>query len=200
MWPITILGFIAVLIIVERVIVLRRAQTRTNEFTQKVRSLVLEGQIRPAAEVCDEYRGVIPRVFKVALLGHEQGLSGDALGRTVENAAIYEVMRLEKHLWMVALITSLAPILGFLGTVVGMIMSFDVIAKEGMNNPGAVAEGISVALITTAGGLIVATYAQPSYNWCMQRIGSIQHDIEMAVNFLFQALSEAAERRSAKRS
>ena len=79
---------------------------------------------------------------------------------------------------------------GFLGTVVGMINSFDVLAKEGMNNPGAVAEGISQALITTAGGLVVAVAVLPFYNWFTTRIGAFVNEIETATNFLFETLDE----------
>ena len=86
----------------------------------------------------------------------------------------------------------MAPILGFLGTVVGMINSFDVLAKEGMNNPGAVANGISQALITTAGGLVVAVCVLPFYNWATNKIGGIVNEIETATNFLFETLDEMA--------
>ena len=120
------------------------------------------------------------------------------LEKVVENKAIQEIAHLESGLWLLALISNVAPILGFLGTVVGMIQSFDVLAKEGMNNPGAVAEGISVALITTAGGLIVAVVVLPFYNWFTTRIGAFVNEIETASNFLFETLDEVEHSRSSK--
>ena len=88
----------------------------------------------------------------------------------MENAAIHEVAYLEKYLTVLATIANIAPLLGFLGTVVGMILSFEVIAEHGLNNPGLVAKGISVALLTTAYGLIVAFVTQPFYNYFTSKV------------------------------
>jgi biopolymer transport protein ExbB len=200
MWPLTGLLFLGVLIIIERFFTIFRAQTKTNEFMHLVRSCVLEGKNEEAVATCEKYHGSVPRVVKVALLRREQGMNREELEKVTENAAIKEVAHLERFLWLLAMISNVAPILGFLGTVVGMIQSFEVLAREGMNNPGAVAEGISVALITTAGGLIVAIIVLPFYNWFTARIGGFTNEIETAGNFLLETLEEAADLGVAKKS
>ncbi len=133
-------------------------------------------------------------IFEAALLRKKQRGANEELEKVVENKAIQEIAHLESGLWILALISNVAPILGFLGTVVGMINSFDVLAKEGMNNPGAVAEGISQALITTAGGLVVAVAVLPFYNWFTTRIGAFVNEIETATNFLFETLDEMGQK------
>jgi len=193
MWPIAALLFLGVLIIAERFFTLIRARTKTNELMHLVRSCVLEGKNDEAVATCDKYGGSISRVVKVALLRRDQGMNREELEKVTENAAIKEIAHLERFLWLLAMISNVAPILGFLGTVVGMIQSFDVLAKEGMNNPGAVAEGISVALITTAAGLIVAIIVLPFYNWFTARIGTFTNEIETAGNFLLETMEEAAD-------
>jgi biopolymer transport protein ExbB len=110
--------------------------------------------------------------------------------KVMENAAVHEVARLEKRLPLLASITNVAPMLGFLGTVVGMINSFEVIAKEGLDDPTKVAVGISIALITTAGGLIVAVFTLPFYNWYTTRISAMIQEMETASNFLFETFEE----------
>jgi len=101
-----------------------------------------------------------------------------------------EVAYLEKYLTVLATITNIAPLLGFLGTVVGMILSFEVIATQGLNDPGAVAKGISVALLTTAYGLIVAFFTQPFYNYFTSKVATYTREIETAVNILFETFDE----------
>ena len=86
------------------------------------------------------------------------------------------------------------PIIGFLGTVVGMIMSFDAIAAQGLNNPGLVAKGISVALLTTAGGLIVAVMTLPFYNFFQTKIGGYIREMETTANIILEIHEEARPR------
>ena len=193
MWPLAALLFLGVLIIAERFWTIHRARIKTNEFMHLVRSQVLEGKDGEAVEACDQYEGSVSRVVKVALLRRQQGMNREELEKVTENAAIKEIAHLERGLWLLAMISNVAPILGFLGTVVGMIQSFEVLAREGMNNPGAVASGISVALITTAGGLIVAVIVLPFYNWFTARIAAFTAEIETAANFLLETIEEAEE-------
>jgi biopolymer transport protein ExbB len=114
----------------------------------------------------------------------------------MENAAIHEVAHLEKYLTVLATIANIAPLLGFLGTVVGMILSFEVIATQGLNDPGAVAKGISVALLTTAYGLIVAFVTQPFYNYFTSQINAHTREIETAANILFETFDEMDARKA----
>ena len=116
----------------------------------------------------------------------------------MENAAIHEVAYLEKFLMVLATVTNIAPLIGFFGTVVGMILSFDIIATQGLNNPGLVAKGISVALLTTAYGLIVAFVTQPFYNYFTARVAAYSREIETASNILFETLDEMDRMGAAK--
>jgi biopolymer transport protein ExbB len=201
MWPITALGFLGVLLTIERLIVIYWSTASPATFVRRVRSLLLEDKLADAVAECSGKGAAsrtIPRIYRVALLRFQEA-RGAALERLIENAAIHEIARLERMLWVLALITTLAPILGFLGTVVGMIESFDVLAKEGMNNPAGVAHGISVALITTAGGLIVAAPILLFYNLFTSRIGAFTNEIETASNVLLETLDEARALRGAGR-
>jgi biopolymer transport protein ExbB len=99
---------------------------------------------------------------------------------------------------VLATVANIAPLLGFLGTVVGMILSFDVIAQHGLNNPGLVAKGISVALLTTAYGLIVAFFTQPFYNYFTSKVAAYTREIETVANILIETIDEMERMGGAK--
>jgi biopolymer transport protein ExbB len=110
--------------------------------------------------------------------------------KSIENAAMYEMGRLERGLPVIATAANIEPLLGFLGTVTGMINSFDALAKQGLSNPGAVAAGISEALITTAAGLIIAIPMQLAYNYYTGKVNRFVRDIETATNMLLETFGE----------
>jgi biopolymer transport protein ExbB len=174
--------------IIYKLIIFRQVKLNLNEFISKVRGSLLKGNIKGAMGVCEEYRGPVSAIVKSGLL--KFGKSHDEIEKTMENAAIHEVANLEKYLAVLATVANIAPLLGFLGTVVGMILSFDVIATQGLNDPGAVAKGISVALLTTAYGLIVAFVTQPFYNYFTSKVGAYTREIETASNILFETFDE----------
>lgn len=187
------LSIVSVSLIIERFIVLHKAKIDVNEFLGKVRSLLLEENVDDAVKVCEEYGGPVPSMFKAGLLRYAQGRDKEDIEKVVENAAVHQVTRLEKRLGILATITNVAPMLGFLGTVVGMIASFEVIATQGLDDPAEVARGISLALITTAAGLIVAVMTQPFYNYFTTRIGGFVQEMETSANFLFETFAEVEE-------
>ena len=123
------------------------------------------------------------------------GHTREDIEKTIENAAMYELDRLERRMGVLATTANVAPMLGFLGTVTGMIKSFATLAAEGLTNPGAVAAGISEALITTATGLIVAIPAQLAYNWYNTKITRFVRDIETATNMLMETFIEMDSQR-----
>ncbi|HHN74101.1 MAG TPA: MotA/TolQ/ExbB proton channel family protein [Acidobacteria bacterium] len=185
MWPLLILSIIGLIVILERGFTLYvRARTKTAEMVGKVRRLVTEGKTDAALKACDEYKGPTSAMVKASILRWDA--SREELEKLLENAALHEIARLERWLWVLALISNIAPIIGFLGTVVGMIQSFDVIAREGLNNPGKVAKGISVALITTAGGLIVAVFTLPFYNFYTTKIAGYIRELETTANIMLE--------------
>jgi biopolymer transport protein ExbB len=188
MHMISILSLFSITTIVYKMIVFFRIRTNLNEFISKVRAALLKGNVKGAMVVCEETGGPLGAIIKTGLLKY--GSPKDEIEKTMENAAIHEVAYLEKYLTVLATITNIAPLLGFLGTVVGMILSFEIIAIHGLNNPGLVAKGISVALLTTAYGLIVAFVTQPFYNFFSSKVASYTREIETAANILFETFDE----------
>jgi biopolymer transport protein ExbB len=189
MWPILFFSVLALAFIIERFIALRRARINVNEFLAKIRkALIVNHSVREAVKVCEQYQGPVASIMKAGLLKY--GQPKDEVEKTIENAAIYEMGRLERGLVILATTANVAPLLGFLGTVTGMIKSFDALAAAGLSNPGLVASGISEALITTAAGLIVAIPVQLAYNYFMNKINKFVRDIETATNMLLETYGE----------
>jgi biopolymer transport protein ExbB len=188
MHMISILSLFSLTAIIYKLIVFMRVRINLNEFISKVRAALLKGNVKGAIQVCEQQRGPIGAIIKTGLLKY--GSPREEIEKTMENAAIHEVAYLEKYLTVLATITNIAPLLGFLGTVVGMILSFEMIAQYGLNNPGLVAKGISVALLTTAYGLIVAFVTQPFYNYFTSKVTTYTRQIETAANILFETFDE----------
>jgi len=189
MYPIVLFSLIALAVIIERFIVFQKAKINVNEFLTKVRkALLVNRNVKEAIKVCEQYRGPVASVIKAGLLryGHDR----EDIEKTIENAALYELDRLERRLPILATTANVEPMLGFLGTVSGMIKSFGTLATQGLSNPGAVAAGISEALITTAAGLIVAIPAQICFNWFTTKVTRFVRDIETASNMLLETFME----------
>jgi biopolymer transport protein ExbB len=197
MYPLLFFSVLALTIIIERTIVFAKAKINVNEFLTKIRkSLLVNRNVKEAIKVCEQYRGPVASVVKAGLLryGHDR----EDVEKTIENAALYELDRLEKRLGGLATTANVAPMLGFLGTVAGMIKSFATLAEQGLTNPAAVAVGISEALITTAAGLIIAIPAQLAFNWYTTKITRFVRDIETASNMLVETFIEMDSQRYAQ--
>ena len=189
MYPLLFLSLLALTVIIERFIVFAKAKVNVNEFLTKIRkALLVNRNVQEAIKVCEEYRGPVASVVKAGLLRY--GHSKEDIEKTIENAALYELDRLERRMGVLASTANVAPMLGFLGTVTGMIKSFATLAEQGLTNPAAVAVGISEALITTATGLIIAIPAQLAYNWYTTKITRFVRDIETATNMLMETFIE----------
>jgi biopolymer transport protein ExbB len=189
MWILLGFSVFALAIIIERFIALRRAKINVNEFLAKIRkALIVNRSIREAVKVCEQYRGPVASIMKAGLLKY--GQPKEDVEKTIENAALFEMGRLERFLVFLATTANVAPLLGFFGTVTGMIKSFDALAAAGLSNPGLVALGIKEALITTAAGLAIAIPVQLVYNYFMSRINKFVRDIETATNMLLETFSE----------
>ncbi len=189
MWPILILSVIGFAVMIERAWVLRKARINVNEFLAKIRkALMVNRSLRDAVKICEQYQGPVASVMKAGLLKY--GQPKEDVEKTIENAAMYETSRLERGLAVIATAANVEPMLGFLGTVTGMINSFDALAKSGLSNPGLVAAGISEALITTASGLIIAIPMQLAYNYFTTRINKFVRDVETATNMLLETYGE----------
>ncbi len=189
MWPLLVFSVIAAAVVVERLVALRRARINVHEFLPKVRkALVVDRSIRDAVGICEEHRGPVASILKAGLMKY--GQPKEDVEKTIENAALFEMGRLERGLAVLATTANVAPLLGFFGTVTGMMAGFDALAAQGLSNPGAVATGIKEALTTTAGGLAVAIPTQLAYNYFMSRINKFVRDIETSANMLLETFGE----------
>ena len=189
MWILLGFSVVALAVIVERWLVLRSAKINVNEFLAKLRkALIVNKSLRDAIKICEQYKGPLASIMKAGLLKY--GQPKEDIEKTIETAALHEMARLEKRLIVLASVANVSPLLGFFGTVTGMIRSFDALAEQGLSNPGAVAAGISEALITTAGGLAVAIPVQLAYNYFMNSINKSVRDIETSTNMLLETFGE----------
>ena len=189
MWFLLAFSIAALAVIFERAWVLHKARINVNEFLAKIRkALIVNRSIRDAVKICEQYQGPVASVMKAGLLKY--GQPKEDVEKTIENAALYELGRLERRLVVLATTANIAPLLGFLGTVTGMIKSFDALAEAGLSNPGLVALGIKEALITTAAGLFVAIPVQICYNYFISKVNKFVRDIETAANMLLETFGE----------
>ena len=194
MYPLLFFSVLAATVAIERFIVFSKAKLNVSDFLTKIRkALLVNRNVKEAIKICEQSKGPVASVMKAGLLRY--GHPREDVEKTIENAALYELDRLEKRLGVLATTANVAPMLGFLGTVAGMIKSFATLAEQGLTNPAAVAVGISEALITTATGLIIAIPAQLVYNWYTTKITRFVRDIETASNMLVETFSEMDSQR-----
>lgn len=189
MWVLLLFSIVAVAFVIERFIALRRARINVNEFLAKLRkALIVNKSVRDGVKICEQYRGPVASIMKAGLLKY--GQPKEEVEKSIENASAYEMGRLERGLIVLATIANIAPLTGFLGTVTGMMRSFDALAQAGLSNPGLVAVGIKEALTTTATGLAIAIPTQLFYNYFMSRINKFVRDIETSTNMLLETFGE----------
>ena len=164
---------------IERIISLFYMSINTNKFIAQIDETVSAGNIEEAKEICRNTRGPIASIFYQGLDRADQE-SIEIVEKAVINYGSVQMGQLEKGLVWLSLFIALAPMLGFLGTVIGMIEAFDAIKKAGDIAPGVVADGISVALLTTVAGLIVAIILQIFYNYIVTKVDSTVNKMEDA--------------------
>jgi biopolymer transport protein ExbB len=165
-------------IAIERIITLNMATTNTTKLLNNVESALQSGGIEAAKEVTKNTRGPVASIFTQGLLRVSEGI--DMVEKSVIAYGSVEMGRLERGLVWISLFISLAPMLGFMGTVIGMIGAFDAIEAAGDISPSLVAGGIKVALLTTVAGLIVAVILQLFYNYCVSKVDSLVNQMEDA--------------------
>ena len=177
MIPILLLWVAAVYIFFERVLVIRKYTIAPEGFMSQIRGMVEKGDIKGARMLCSQHDSPISRMI-------EKGISriGSPLKNievSIENVGKIEIFKLEKNLSLLATISGSAPMLGFLGTVIGMIQAFIAIAQEeGSVSPKLLSEGIYTAMVTTAAGLFVGILAYLGYNYLVSRVQKIVHKME----------------------
>lgn len=177
MIPILILSIMSVYIFVERILTIKKAATTPDGFMTQIRELVEKGDVSAAKMLCQQQDSPTARMI-------EKGVSriGSPLKNievSIENVGKIEIFKLEKNLSLLATISGSAPMLGFLGTVIGMIQAFIAIAQEeGSVSPKLLSEGIYTAMVTTAAGLFVGIVAYLGYNYLVSRVQKVIHQME----------------------
>ena len=180
-------GFMSLIIIclilglalcIERILYLTFAKTNTKKLLAAVEKALDEGGVEKAKDVCRNTRGPVASIFYQGLDHYDQGV--DAVEKNIVSYGGVQMSLLENGLSWISLFIAIAPSLGFLGTVIGMIAAFDAIQAAGDISPNVVAGGMKIALITTVAGLIVAMILQVFYNYILAKIDSLTIDMEDA--------------------
>lgn len=177
---------------IERIIYLNMAQTNTNKLVSKVEDAIQSGGIEEAKEMLRNTKGPVASIFYQGLERSRDGI--DAVEKSVINYGGVQVGQMEKGLSWISLFIALAPMLGFMGTVLGMIDAFNSIEQANNISPAVVAGGIKVALITTVSGLVVAIILQIFYNYILSKIDSITNDMDNASISLVDIVSKYANK------
>ena len=171
---------------IERVVYLTLAQINTRKFMKELADLVAKGKIADAIETCKNTRGPVAQVSRKAMECLDSNDRNDigTIERTINMEAEVQGTYLEENCSWITLFIAMAPSLGFLGTVIGMVMAFDDIQRAGDISPTVVAGGMKVALITTIFGIIVALVLQVFYNYILSKIEGLTSNMEEAAQEL----------------
>jgi biopolymer transport protein ExbB len=178
MTPILICMIVGLAISIERIITLNLATTNTTALLGSIEDALAKGGINAALDVTRNTRGPVASIFTQGLMRYSEGV--DMVEKSIVSYGGVEMGRLERGLIWISLMISLGPMLGFFGTVVGMVFAFDDIEKAGDISPNIVAGGMKVALITTVGGLIVGMVLQVLYNYLVAKIDGLVNSMEDA--------------------
>ena len=192
MWPILLSSVFAFAIILEKFWYLHKITIDTQEFLNKILDKMKRHEIKEALQVCDSTKSPIAHILKAGILKYDR--PRQQIVETIEDASLYEVPKMEKNLSMLATIGHIAPLLGLLGTVTGMVRCFQTVQSKSMSlypvSPGDLAGGIWEALLTTVAGLIVAIPTYVAYNYLVSRINYFVLEMEKASTELVNFLSE----------
>lgn len=184
MIPIAILSVVAVYLFFERLMIINKANVEPGPFMNRVKDYVLRGDINGAKLLCAQHDSPVGRMIQKGLTRIGSPLKN--IEASIENVGKIEVFRLEKNLSALATIAGAAPMMGFLGTVIGMVQAFIAIAQEeGSVSPKLLSSGIYTAMITTVAGLVVGIIAYLAYNFLVTRVQKVIHKMEYsAIEFI----------------
>jgi biopolymer transport protein ExbB len=178
MWPILICMILGLAVSIERIITLNLATTNTKKLLTQIEDALANGGVEAAKEVTKNTRGPVASIFTQGLMRMSEGI--DMVEKSIVSYGGVEMGKLERGLIWISLFISMGPMLGFFGTVVGMVQAFDDIQAAGDISPQVVAGGMKVALITTVGGLIVGMVLQVLYNYLVSKIDGLVNNMEDA--------------------
>lgn len=189
MYPILICSVVMVYVAIERYLTLRKAQLDVGQFMMKVRSIFQKGDISAVLAFCSQKDAPLANIIRRGVVKHDQG--DQRVREAVEDAGREEVYHLEKRLSWLASIAGIAPMLGFLGTVTGMVSAFQQIQSMGGTvSPGDLAGGIWEALITTVFGLVIGIPAYALHNYFVTRVARFVHEMEVTTSELLDLLEK----------
>jgi biopolymer transport protein ExbB len=192
MWMILASSVIGLAVVIDRFLFLRKAKINVPAFMVRLRGLIKKKDISGAVSVCMQEKSPIANIIRKGLKKYRFG--HDRVKDAIENAGKQEVLNLEKGLSVLATISGIAPLLGFLGTVTGMITAFMTIEDlAGAANPSDLAGGIWEALITTAFGLIVGIIAFTCYNYLVSSVKRLVGDMETVANDVVDTIQDLSE-------
>ena len=180
MWmaPVLVCLILGLALVIERIFYLNLATVNSGKLLDKIEDAIKTGGVAKAKELCRNTKGPLAGVFYQGLDRYDEGM--DSVEKAVVSYGGVQMSKLEVNLSWIALFLALGPMLGFLGTVVGMVFAFDDIERAGDISPTIVAGGMKVALLTTVFGLITAIILQVFYNYILSKIDSIVSDMEDA--------------------
>lgn len=187
MWVLLAVSLFGFIIFIERTLFLHRGQIRTSQFLEGIRNLLGKGRRLEALTLCEDMPGPIPGVVKAILL--QSGASEAKMRTVAEEAALVEIPILERRIGAIAAIARIAPLLGLLGTVLGMIQAFlgvPISETTGYPTFGLLLGGIGQALLTTAFGLMIAIMAHIAHHFLHGRVRALVHDMEYTGHDLIQ--------------
>ena len=191
MYLIVLASILALGVVIERIYALNKARIDADKFMDGILGVLKRNKIIEAVEMCNKTPGPVAHIIKAGILKHDR--SRPEIKEAVEEAAELEIPRLEKHLPILATIAHITPLLGLLGTVTGMIRSFQIIQAKAASmvpvNPGDLAGGIWEALLATVAGLSVAIPAYVAYNYLTSQVDGFVYDMEKSAMDLVNLLS-----------
>ena len=192
MYLIALTSVIGFAVVIERLYHLYRARIDTKKFMEGISGALRRNRVMEAIEMCDQTPGPIASILKAGILKHDR--DKQEIKESIEEAGLHEIPRLEKNLGILGTVANIAPLLGLLGTVTGMVKAFQVVQqKAGALNPvspGDLAGGIWEALLTTVFGLIVAIPAIVAYNYLVTKVDSFVLEMERSATELINLLSD----------
>src|SRR5262245_2125632 len=192
LWLILLVSAVAVAVFTERFLHYHRAQINSTEFLNGVRIVLKRDNVVEALSICDATPGPVARLVKTAIMNRDQGR--ERVRESLEEAGLAEVPRLEEKLNLLATIAQLAPLLGLLGTVLGLMQTFGSMTDAGLYaHVGQLSAGIWKALVCAAAGLAVAIPAHAGYNYLVSRVNSIVLDMERAATEIVNIVTEGVK-------
>jgi len=191
MVPLAVCSMLAATVMIERFLALRKADRGGEELIGRIRKAYRAGDGAEALAECERIGGPVASVLAAGL---RASLRGEPVREAMEEQTLADQRALHRRLVVLDTVVTLAPLLGLLGTVLGMISAFKIISVSGTNHPAGITGGVAEALIATASGLAIAIVCLIGYNWCRDKLRQITEEIELRATQLENLLANSRDR------